>query len=186
MQRLLLAVLAAVSAAPLAACAQVCSPPSFQTIEPAPMQEDSVQVMPANLMRMHVPAGISRLALQPGGMGIAYDDGRRLSIDLDDGSLVKRNNDIDTPPGPLFTSMYQGSTREGCELLATWGLDKADYRITFSKGTVTVYAYGTGAEHQFEAIIRGRPEFVVRGMARHMDRAAFERILATIAPLKEE
>lgn len=173
-------------AAPVSVFAQVCAPPAFEKVELAVQARASVHVGPGNLLDLRVPNGMTRIGLLPGGMSIAYDDGRRITLDLDDGSLARRNNGTDTLPGPLFTSMYQGSSQEGCALLATWRLDRTDYRITLSQGPLTVYAYGSGSEHRFEVIHRDRPEWVVRGAARNMERAAFEQILATISPLEGE
>ncbi len=100
--------------------------------------------------------------------------------------MYRRHNGLKGKAGPLIEAMLNGSTAAGCEVLEGFKLDQQDYRVKFTRGTLTVYAYGTGTTHNFFVIHKRRPDTFVRGLAQNFERQVFIDLLSTIQPPKQE
>lgn len=184
MKRQLLAIVACSICA--TATAQVCQAPTFATIEPRDGGVDRIPVRVTNLMRIGVSASIQRMGFDPQGLAATFNDGRRLLLQFDDGSLARRHNEVTDKAGPLMSGMFNGSTVDGCKLLQTAGLDRLDYRVKFVRGTLAVYAYGTGTKYEFTVIHANKPDTVIQGLAKNFDRSALLDLISTIQPPEQE
>ena len=109
-----------------------------------------------------------------------------LLLSFDDASMYRQHNGLEGKAGPLMEGMLNGSTAAGCELLEGLKLDQQDYRVKFTRGTLTVYAYGAGAKHYFFVIHKRRPDSFVRGLVTLFERQAFFDLISTIQPPKQE
>ena len=163
------------------AAAQQCRAPVFETIRLA-QSAAATPVRVSNLMRIELPGHIERLSFGLHDWFAKFKDGGSLFLTLDDASVAHRNNGVTAKAGPLLYGMFNGSTADGCVLLPTFSLDRHDYRVKFVRGKLSVFAYGTGATHNFFVVHATKPDIVVGGLAKDMDRQAFFDLISTIQP----
>ncbi|MFN3295230.1 hypothetical protein [Caldimonas sp.] len=151
------ALLGALLAAPILAAAQACPSPSFNALNPLPGAESgTMEVRPANQLRMRIPAGMTHLIPSHDALAVHYGDSRRIVVLMDDGYTLKGMSD--SKPGPFFANALQGKTEEGCAFLKSWKqMHSATYRSTLTRGPLTVSSMPSRAKTVATSSSRSMP-----------------------------
>jgi hypothetical protein len=167
------------------AFAQACPPPSFDTFRPsADAMPEGVEYRSSNIVRMRIPGDAVYIASLPAALGLRYANGVRITLSLDDGSALQKENT--QSPASRYIDAFTGRTPEACALTAHWlQLSESNYRVRHGSGAFSVYAFGVrDTQYEFVTINSNHPEFVLRGLVKGMSHSAFEALLSTMKPLE--
>ena len=134
------------------------------------------------IAEVRIPSDFSKIGSLPNGSigfgghpkGISavlgYETSESLSVNKKGGQ-----------PASFFLSVFKAKDAIGCQYLHGYQLELQDYRLhaVFS-GTGELFAFGKEDRHQFYLIRIDKPDVVLSGMFRNIDRIEFESILSTI------
>jgi hypothetical protein len=174
---------AALALAPPAVFAAACDAPrfeetTFKRIEP---EAGAVSLSVAAMLRLGVPAGVEGIVFSGDANVFGYSNNKRLTVGLETSASIAPHAHR-AKPEPFFRGVFEGKTSVGCKYLATFNLEREEYRVRSKVGSMDVFAYGKGSAHEAFVLNPGRPDVVVRLRLSGSDRQAFESLLSTIQP----
>lgn len=164
-----------------------CIVPVFENFAPSNVAGRSanlsLQIDMQPVAQLRLPSGFSKIGALPGGsIGFGqHPDGVSVLLGFEKRASVSTHaKGVDT--ALFFLSIFKGFDSNGCEYLQSYQLESQDYRLhaEFDKGA-EIFAYGKGSRHQFYLIRPDKPDFVLRGLFKGVDRTEFESILSSVA-----
>ncbi|KAA3651796.1 MAG: hypothetical protein DWQ11_13420 [Proteobacteria bacterium] len=172
---------------PLMATAETCEVPRFTEFVPGAMgqaqnERFSVELAMQPVAIFRIPAGFSKWGSQPHGSVVFGNHSGGVS-----GGIAYETMETVAPhragasPADFYRAIFHGLDKMGCDYLAGLQLAQQDYRLHASFGSAAeVFAYGKGDRHHFYVIRADQPNYVLNGLIRGIDRAAFETILSAV------
>lgn len=171
--------------APSIALAATCSVPEFETfaaVANSASEPESVLVEMQPVATLRVPSGFAKIGILPNGsLGLGQHPkniSAVLGFETKESVAVHKKG---AKPAPFMLSIFKGLNTVGCRYLQGYQLEAQDYRLHGNLGgNAELFAYGKGDRHQFYLIRTDKPDFVLSGLFRNIDRAGFEAILSTL------
>lgn len=167
------------------AVAAVCSVPqfdNFNTRASGGSVAESLLVEMQPVATLRIPSGFSKIGVLPNGsLGLGQHP-KNISALL--GFETKESVSIHkkgAKPAAFMLSIFKGLNAVGCRYLQDYQLETQDYRLHANfGGGAELFAYGKGDRHQFYLIRADKPDFVLSGLFKNIDRIEFEAILSTL------
>jgi hypothetical protein len=179
--RLFIAVL---TLSPAFAFAGGCKAPAFDefTVSSAAVPIANLRVTMQPVAELRIPSGFSKVgALPSGSIGFGQhprDISAVLGFETRESVSVHKKG---AKPGAFMLSVFKGLDAVACRYLRGFQLESEDYRLHAHLGPgAEFFAFGKGDRHQFYLIRSDRPDFVLSGLFKKIDRAEFESILSTL------
>lgn len=160
-----------------------CNVPVFEKFEPTKGSQNlSLQVDMQPIAQLKIPTGFSKIgALPEGSIGFGqHPSGMSALLGFETKTTLSVHTN-GVKPALFFLSVFNGAGSDGCRYLQSYQLKSEDYRLkaNLEKGA-ELFAFGKGNRHQFYLIRRDKPDFVLRGLFKNLNRVEFESILSTL------
>jgi hypothetical protein len=161
-----------------------CRAPSFDdfTASTAAVPTENLRVTMQPVAELRIPTGFSKVgALPSGSIGFGQhprDISAVLGFETQETVSIHKKG---AKPGAFMRSVFKGLDAVGCRTLRGFQLESEDYRLHAHLGkSAELFAFGKAGRHQFYLIRSDRPDFVLSGVFKNIDRAEFESILSTL------